>query len=546
MCVLRRPSGPRWHHRRRTHGFSTGGPELEARDVRNRRDPKVTAVSHRGLYGRTSGRSTGSNGFVTLSRSAPSAGWRPRAAGGRVRRRSRVRREPAASRPAPGRAARSGPRRSTRGRARVAGQPEIRERGQREVRRTTDPGLEHPPAPHGTPSSDATSCTRLASRSPPTRPCLMFTIRHARARSPPGRPQPSGSTRPTDIGPDLPLELRVLPQILVMQRLLDHQQPERIEPPEDCDVCEPIGGVRVHREQDLGVRLPNRADAFDVGARLDLELDAAVTLGEVARDLLEQRVGRGRSRPRRRTRPGRAPLPGRRRGNGPALGARRRAPRSRAWPWPSGVHGRTRAPRRRARPRRHPRRTTRVRGSRGSSARPRRSTLRRSWARRRSRTPPTQPRRRSPRRRGCRPSRWTRRAGPERPDQRDRDQAKLDRTDPRHRGRPPPARTRSSRKRGRTPPRSSRRETGLDRLGRRVTPRRRAVGILGQPCVVARDRDNGPAPGRRMDVARPPAVVLERRLVRAHVLGPGSRSRFHRTVNRSLRSPAFTSSTIAP
>ena len=169
MCVLRRPKRPAMAPRRRTHGFSHGGTG-RGPDVRNRRDPKVTAVSHRGLYGRTSGRSTGSNGFVTLSRSAPSAGWRPRAAGsgfdadpGSVGNRQRpVRRQDERLGQVLGEV--------PRGRARVAGQPEVRERGQREVRRTTDPGLEHPPHHTGTPSSDATSCTRLASRSPPTRP----------------------------------------------------------------------------------------------------------------------------------------------------------------------------------------------------------------------------------------------------------------------------------------------------------------------------------------------------------------------------------------
>jgi hypothetical protein len=65
-------------------------------------------------------------------------------------------------------------------------------------------------------------------------------------------------------------------------------QPQLVERSEDADVLERVRGVRVDGEQDVGVRLPDGADALHVGAGLDLELDALVSLGEVPLHLLEE------------------------------------------------------------------------------------------------------------------------------------------------------------------------------------------------------------------------------------------------------------------
>ena len=48
-------------------------------------------------------------------------------------------------------------------------------------------------------------------------------------------------------------------EVLVMQRLLDHQQVERVERREHGEVGERVGGVRVDREQDVGVRVADGA-----------------------------------------------------------------------------------------------------------------------------------------------------------------------------------------------------------------------------------------------------------------------------------------------
>ena len=97
-----------------------------------------------------------------------------------------------------------------------------------------------------------------------------------------------------DVGPDPCLELRVFDQVVVVQRLFDHQQVELVERQEDVHVGERVGGVRVDRQQDAGVRRADRAHAFHVQARLDLQLDAPVPLREIAVHLREQLVGRPR------------------------------------------------------------------------------------------------------------------------------------------------------------------------------------------------------------------------------------------------------------
>src|SRR5579859_5338471 len=75
------------------------------------------------------------------------------------------------------------------------------------------------------------------------------------------------------------LQTRVVVDVVVPKRLLDHQQIELIEEPEVLDLIEGVGGVRVATEGDVG---PARADAFenvDVPAGLDFDFDATVAGG---------------------------------------------------------------------------------------------------------------------------------------------------------------------------------------------------------------------------------------------------------------------------
>ncbi len=92
------------------------------------------------------------------------------------------------------------------------------------------------------------------------------------------------------IRPDLCLELRMLDQILVMERLFDHQQIEGVERAEHVQILEGVRGVRVDGQQDVRMVGSDRRDPVEVQTRRDLELDPPVTLGEVPIDLCAQLV----------------------------------------------------------------------------------------------------------------------------------------------------------------------------------------------------------------------------------------------------------------
>ena len=79
-------------------------------------------------------------------------------------------------------------------------------------------------------------------------------------------------------------ELGVPEQVVLRKRLLDEQQVELVESGEVRGVVAGVGGVRVDLERDVAELLAHRAHGLDVVAGLDLQLDAAVALGEVALD----------------------------------------------------------------------------------------------------------------------------------------------------------------------------------------------------------------------------------------------------------------------
>ena len=78
--------------------------------------------------------------------------------------------------------------------------------------------------------------------------------------------------------------------VLLVERLLDQQQVERVEPGEVPRVGEGVRRVGVDLEQHVVAEaLADGAHRLDVPAGLDLELDPHVALGEVAADRVEQR-----------------------------------------------------------------------------------------------------------------------------------------------------------------------------------------------------------------------------------------------------------------
>ena len=83
-------------------------------------------------------------------------------------------------------------------------------------------------------------------------------------------------------------QLGVPEQVVLGKRLLDEQQAELVEFGEVRGVVDGVGGVRIHLEGDVAELLAYRAHGNDVVAGLDLQLDAAVALGEMAIDRLQE------------------------------------------------------------------------------------------------------------------------------------------------------------------------------------------------------------------------------------------------------------------
>ena len=77
--------------------------------------------------------------------------------------------------------------------------------------------------------------------------------------------------------------------VVLRQRLLDEQQPERIEPGQMGRITERVGAVGVDLEEHLVTEaLPHGGDRVDVPTGLDLELDPPIAGADVAIDRVEQ------------------------------------------------------------------------------------------------------------------------------------------------------------------------------------------------------------------------------------------------------------------
>ncbi len=133
------------------------------------------------------------------------------------------------------------------------------------------------------------------------------------------------------------LQHRVVIEIVVPQRLFDHQQVERVEGGQVVGVPEPVSGVGVATQRDARPAMAHPLEDLHIPARLALELDALVAGGQFPLD------------DRQATRESRAEFPAKRRrescralrrsaGRAKRLRAAPPDPRWRfpAWPWPCG------------------------------------------------------------------------------------------------------------------------------------------------------------------------------------------------------------------
>jgi len=89
------------------------------------------------------------------------------------------------------------------------------------------------------------------------------------------------------------IEEGVLAQVVLGQRLLQQEEVELVELPQQLRVGEGVCRVGIRLEHHLRTELAaDRPDRLDVPARLDLDLDPRVALGEVAGDGGQQGVHR--------------------------------------------------------------------------------------------------------------------------------------------------------------------------------------------------------------------------------------------------------------
>ena len=86
----------------------------------------------------------------------------------------------------------------------------------------------------------------------------------------------------------LRLQLRVVDDVVVRQRLLDHHQVVIVELAQVVGVGQGVGGIGVHHQLDGRKTFAHLAHGVDIVAGLDLHLDALVAGGQFRLDFLEQ------------------------------------------------------------------------------------------------------------------------------------------------------------------------------------------------------------------------------------------------------------------
>ena len=176
----------------------------------------------------------------------------------------------------------------------VSGQGEAGEAGQGHVVGPADPRLEHSAAPEGHPALDAevVDAQGLAVAAHPAD----LHVDDAAGADVEGLAGPvvaRDALVEADRGAHGLLQGRVVHEVVVGQGLLDHEEVVGVEPAEVPGVGQGVGRVGVDREQDLGVPLADLSHHGHVGARLDLELDAAIAEAEEAPHPLVEGVHRG-------------------------------------------------------------------------------------------------------------------------------------------------------------------------------------------------------------------------------------------------------------
>src|SRR6266496_6046209 len=92
----------------------------------------------------------------------------------------------------------------------------------------------------------------------------------------------------TDGGLDLSLQLCMEENVIVPERLLDHQQVEIVELSQMSKVREAVRGIRVTTKDDPGPALADFFEYINVPAGFYLDLDSLISGGMLGFDLFKQ------------------------------------------------------------------------------------------------------------------------------------------------------------------------------------------------------------------------------------------------------------------
>ena len=84
------------------------------------------------------------------------------------------------------------------------------------------------------------------------------------------------------------LKPRVVIDVIVPERLFDHEQVELIEFAKMINIIERVGRIRITTEQDIGPPRANTFENLEVPSRFHFEFDPAVPGGKFELDLVEQ------------------------------------------------------------------------------------------------------------------------------------------------------------------------------------------------------------------------------------------------------------------
>src|SRR5262244_868647 len=84
------------------------------------------------------------------------------------------------------------------------------------------------------------------------------------------------------------LQLRMIDQVIMIERLFDHQQLKIVQPSQVFFVSQRVGRVGIDGKQDVWITLARFPDHLNIPARFNLEFNALITKRQISLDSIEK------------------------------------------------------------------------------------------------------------------------------------------------------------------------------------------------------------------------------------------------------------------